>query len=405
MPEAEGRSGRDPSEQLARLQRVCRQRSVEVYRDQALYLQILREELRDSTRQALFRLISDVDPGRFSALPESSRRRFHVAVDGLIQRCSVLLTVEQLMHLMVQMDEEVRRRQARLSRDMLRGLAEQQQQQQQSSATPPPAREGLPQEPSGSVHLSFDLPVNDPQVYSALQPPSGQTPSAQTPSAPTPPAQPPTSQPPVSQPVPQPESAEAGTDMDVLRSLFQLAGDALEHSTSSLEEEIAEFSGASYEVGDQGLLPEMPDALLQWMDGLDQALSRRLRNLSHAVNVQMLRCGLAGTLLPVNLLEAVLRGQVETQSTATNLLRLRLPMAMGDVEQGVDVLCLLLRTSELEFDSHRLRRIRRRLHAHQRDLLTMVRQQRHWQRRRLDLEARSHWQSPTGPKSHPLTGD
>ena len=397
MPEAEGRSGRDPSEQLARLQRVCRQRSVEVYRDQALYLQILREELRDSTRQALFRLISDVDPGRFSALPESSRRRFHAAVDGLIQRCSVLLTIEQLMHLMVQMDEEVRRRQARLSRDMLRGLAEQ---QQQSSATPPAAGEGLPQEPSGSVHLSFDLPVNDPQAYSALQPPSSQPPSSQPA-----PGQPTSSQPPTSQSTSQPENAESGSDMDVLRSLFQLAGDALEHSTSSLEEEIAEFSGASYKVGDQGLLPEMPDALLQWMDGLDQALSRRLRNLSHAVNVQMLRCGLAGTLLPVNLLEAVLRGQVETQSTATNLLRLRLPMAMGDVEQGVDVLCLLLRTSELEFDSHRLRRIRRRLHAHQRDLLTMVRQQRHWQRRRLDLEARSHWQSPTGPKSHPLTGD
>lgn len=394
MPEAEGRSGHDPSEQLALLQRLCRQRSVEVYRDQALYLQILREELRDSTRQALFRLISDVDPGRFSALPESSRRRFHAAVDGLVQRCSVLLTIEQLMHLMVQMDEEVRRRQARLSRDMLRGLAEQQQ-QQQSSATPPPAREGLPQEPSGSVHLSFDLPVNDPQAYSALQPSSVQPPTSQ----------PPTGQPTSTPPGSQPENAEAGSDMDVLRSLFQLAGDALEHSTSSLEEEIAEFSGASYEVGDQGLLPEMPDALLQWMDGLDQALSRRLRNLSHAVNVQMLRCGLAGTLLPVNLLEAVLRGQVETQSTATNLLRLRLPMAMGDVEQGVDVLCLLLRTSELEFDSHRLRRIRRRLHAHQRDLLTMVRQQRHWQRRRLDLEARSHWQSPTGPKSHPLTGD
>ena len=271
MPEAEGRSGHDPSEQLALLQRLCRQRSVEVYRDQALYLQILREELRDSTRQALFRLISDVDPGRFSALPESSRRRFHAAVDGLIQRCSVLLTIEQLMHLMVQMDEEVRRRQARLSRDMLRGLAEQ---QQQSSATPPAAGEGLPQEPSGSVYLSFDLPVNDPQAYSALQPPSSQPPSSQ----PTP-GQPTSSQPPTSQPTSQPENAEAGSDMDVLRSLFQLAGDALEHSTSSLEEEIAEFSGASYEVGDQGLLPEMPDALLPWMDGLDQALSRRLRNL------------------------------------------------------------------------------------------------------------------------------
>ena len=390
MPEAQGRSGHDPSEQLARLQRLCRKRSVEVYRDQALYLQILREELRDSTRQALFRLISDVDPGRFSALPESSRHRFHAAVDGLIQRCSVLLTIEQLIHLMMQMEEEARRRQARLSRDMLRGLAEQQQQQQQpSSGTPSPTGDELPQEPSGSVHLSFNLPVNEPQAYSALQPPV---------------QQPPIQQPPTQQPPSQPENPEAGSEVDVLRSLFQLAGDALEHSTSSLEEEIAEFSGGHHHISDDGLMPEMPDALLQWMDGVDQALTRRLRNLSHAVNVQMLRCGLAATLLPVNLLEAVLRGQVETQSTTTNLLRLRLPMAMGEVEQGVDVLCLLLKTSELEFDSHRLRRCRRRLHAHHRDLLTMVRQQRHWQRRRLDLEARSHWQSPTGPNPHPLTG-
>ena len=378
MPEAQGRSGHDPSEQLARLQRLCRRRSVEVYRDQALYLQILREELRDSTRQALFRLISDVDPGRFSALPQSARHRFQAAVDDLIQRCSVLLTIEQLMHLMVQMEDELRRRQARLSRDMLRGLAEQQQPQQPSNSSPP-FREEPPAEPSGSVHLSFDLPVSDPQSYSAL-PPAVEAP-------------------------PQPEQQDAGSEVDVLRSLFQLAGDALEHSASSLEEEIAEFGRPDSRFSHEGLLPEMPDALLQWMDGLDHALSRRLRNLSHAVNVQMLRCGLASTLLPVNLLEAVLRGQVETQSTATNLLRLRLPMAMGDVEQGVDVLCLLLRTSELEFDSHRLRRCRRRLHAHRRDLLTMVRQQRHWQRRRLDREALSHWQSPADPNPHPLTGD
>jgi hypothetical protein len=31
----------------------------------------------------------------------------------------------------------------------------------------------------------------------------------------------------------------------------------------------------------------MPVALLQWMDSMDLALSRRLRNLSHAVNVQL----------------------------------------------------------------------------------------------------------------------
>ena len=89
----------------------------------------------------------------------------------------------------------------------------------------------------------------------------------------------------------------------------------------------------------------MPDALLAWMQGMDSALSRRLRNLSHAVNVQMLRIGLSQALLPVNLLEAVIAGQLETQASASNLIRLRLPLAMGDLEPGMDVLCVLLRAS------------------------------------------------------------
>ena len=84
---------------------------------------------------------------------------------------------------------------------------------------------------------------------------------------------------------------------------------------------------------------------------MDQALERRLRNLSHAVNVQMLRSGLAQTLLPISLLDAVLKGQIETQPTATNVLRLRLPLAVGELDQGMDVLCVLLRSNDLEFDS------------------------------------------------------
>ena len=137
---------------------------------------------------------------------------------------------------------------------------------------------------------------------------------------------------------------------------------------------------------------------------MDQALERRLRNLSHAVNVQMLRSGLAQTLLPISLLEAVLKGQVETQPTATNVLRLRLPLAIGDLDQGMDVLCVLLRSNDLEFDSLRLRQCRKRLRAHHHALLTMVRQQRHWQRRSLDREALTHWQNPSD-STQQLSGD
>ena len=64
---------------------------------------------------------------------------------------------------------------------------------------------------------------------------------------------------------------------------------------------------------------------------------------------------------------------------------------------GMDVLCVLMRSSEFEFDSHRLRRCRRRLRDQHRELLKMVRQQRHWERRCLDREARNPWQTSFDP--------
>ncbi len=58
MPVTDPSSAYDPNEQLARLGRLCRLRSIAVYREQALYLQILRDELGSAVRQALFSLIS-----------------------------------------------------------------------------------------------------------------------------------------------------------------------------------------------------------------------------------------------------------------------------------------------------------------------------------------------------------
>ena len=49
------------------------------------------------------------------------------SVKDLIDRCSVLLTVEQLMQLVRQMQEEQRRQQAHASRSMLQKLSRQTQ--------------------------------------------------------------------------------------------------------------------------------------------------------------------------------------------------------------------------------------------------------------------------------------
>ena len=159
------KSAYDPSEQLARLQRQCRLRSVAIYRDQALYLQVLRDEVQAATRQALFSLLSEVDPARFSRLSGIERSRFHAAVQDLTKRCSVLLTVEQLMHLVTQMHDEQRRQQAHASREMLQGLSKNLQETktatQQDQPDPPRLNRA---DPAGSVHLSLASPLGSPPV-------------------------------------------------------------------------------------------------------------------------------------------------------------------------------------------------------------------------------------------------
>ena len=387
MPISDPSSAYNPDEQLARLGRLCRLRSIAVYREQALYLQVLRDELGPAVRQALFSLMSETDPLRFNRLTEGQRTRFHAAIDNLINRCSVLLTVEQQMHLADQIQQEQLRHQARASRQMLQGLQQAAQQQQSEPSSQlsdlPPGASG------GSVELSMAPPLDQPQRFGIQSPPESRSRPHASPA-----------------PVPQPESQPSHDavdgaiqgDLDVLRSLFELAGEALEQP-SSPGSSVGGSSGSNPIEGENNLLPTMPVALLQWMDSMDLALSRRLRNLSHAVNVQLLRSGLAQALLPVNLLETVLIGQMETQASPSNLLRLQLPLAMGDLGPGMDVLCVLVRSSELEFDSFRLRRCRRRLRDQHQELLKMVRQQRHWERRCLDREARTPWQTPPDPKT------
>ena len=378
------KSAYDPSEQLARLQRQCRLISIAIYRDQALYLQVLREEVQAATRQALFSLLSEVDPARFSRLSAIERNRFHAAVEDLTKRCSVLLTVEQLMHLVRQMHDEQRRQQAHASREMLQGLSKNLQETKPSiqpdQPNPPPLNRS---DPAGSVHLSLASPLGSSPVAPQKAADESQNEVGEGSETVIP-----------GEEDDQPQSS----DLDVLQSLFQLAGDVMQPS-GPVEDWMLDAPTSSSHEGDDHLLPTRPDALLYWMQSMDLALSRRLRNLSHAVNVQMLRAGLAQALLPITLLEAVQRGQMETQPTASNVLRIRLPLAMGELEPGMDVFSILIRTSELEFDSHRLRSCRSRLREHHHALTKMVGQQRHWERRSLDREARTHWQTP--PDSTP----
>ncbi|MFO0016262.1 MAG: hypothetical protein ACK52U_06850 [Synechococcaceae cyanobacterium] len=140
-----------------------------------------------------------------------------------------------------------------------------------------------------------------------------------------------------------------------------------------------------------GALPKDPALLLVWLEGFEQALSRRLRNLSHAINVEFLRQDLSATLLPPSLLDAVLAGRLDTQSAPANLLRLPLPLPASAAPQGLVGHALLLRCGDLEGDHPQLRTCRQRLLHLRQEVRKMAQLQTRLQQRLRTQEAERLW--------------
>ena len=361
---AESRHRHDPDLQLERLADRCRSLSPSIYREQALYLQIVRDQLPRAVQTAIKHLLCDLD------LDSQIRRgdglkSFHLRVDSLVQRTSSLITIEQLL----------------VTADRLRADAQRSrllQVQALANAAEPP----VPEEPCYEVHLGLSLPLDRPDLVDGLLPSPQSSDKvvegdAEQPTKAVPP------------------SGQESTELDLLRSLFVLAGESME--AREIQEATVD-SMQSFEVSDvrelstsDQLMPSLPSDLLAWMSGLDAALSRRLRNLSHALNVELMRSGIIRSLLPIQLLEAAINGQVPSQSAQSNLLRLQLPLAVMTDEQSFDSHCLLLRSSELEFDHYALRRCRERIQKQRRYLSTLVVKERHWQRRSSTREVQTHW--------------
>jgi hypothetical protein len=140
-----------------------------------------------------------------------------------------------------------------------------------------------------------------------------------------------------------------------------------------------------------GLLPRDPVALLAWLEGMELALDRQLRDLSLALNRELLQCGLIRILLPPNLLEGVLRGQIEVQSSHPNLLHLPLPLANGRTGRVFRAQSILLRRADLELEHPRLRTVRSRLQQHRQERRRMAQQYHRLQRRIQAHEAEALW--------------
>ena len=350
-----------------------------LYREQALYLQLLRNLLLPSVRNALGHLLCERGE-RLSRLSPRKQFELQKTFDGLVQRCSSLLTVEQLMDLSRRLQKEASEYRQQAQREVSQSLQAEAESEQ-------------PEINRGGIELSLSPPIEHPDLLEGLLP--RMEAEVDQPSIEPMDEQPQS----VQDPIDSESSAEGTTtDFDLLRSLFLMAGEAMQQGDAAgeptrLESDVSGL-GASVPSADQSdreLLPSMPIALVSWLDGQEAALSRRIRNLSHALNVELLRAGLVSSLLPTTLLDAAIAGQLQALPSPSNLLRLKLPLPIHAQEQPLEILSVLVRPADLEYDNGSLRHSRYRLRQHRSNLLTMVQQQRHWQSRSTSQEVHSQW--------------
>ncbi len=386
----------DPADQISLL---CDQSQVigeVLYKEYALYLQVLREELLAVVRQTIFSLITHRGQNLLEQLAPEMRASFQSQVEKLVGRCCALLTVEQLMDLARQMEKEQELKQEEARREFLASMK-----------TPASFLE----EPEGSVNLSLSPPLENPERFKGSFIDSDKENSKRSnfdfdlsddalgtsQSIEEEMIDLKKSYGPERENIQMEEGREEDRQgFDVLRSLFAMAGDVIgsEKSSSNRDQKplISDSSiGNELKEVDEGFLPENPSELAAWVESLELALSRRLRNLSHALNVEMLRVGIVNSLLPIGLLDTALEGRLDSQHVAPNLLTLHIPVQNQLLEGGMEVVCVLLRTSELEFACPQLRRCRLQLKQRHTQLIKMVRQYRHWQGRFKSKEAHQQW--------------
>ena len=423
----------DVKRQLAHHQGQLAVSNPDLYRHLALYLQVLRSGLLTAVQQACFHLATQVEPSRYQELPSLQRQHLHQRMVSLVARTTTLLTVEQVAHLAGQLERK-RRNPKRSNQERLIAALE-------ARASMDGDAPSLPV-PEGSINLGMALPLApelfEPRSISGLLPmEDGSSPFGDRES--------------------QGSSQEDDSDFElpsdrdgaehlqaveamvaafgeVLASSLQAKGleasllsddsdeDSCDDSDASSRDDNDDDSDASSRDAsdevcgdiepetrsvapwDQAHLPRNPVDLLLWLDGFERAIAQRLRNLSHALNVELLRQGVSRSLLPVSLLDAALKGQLEPLSAPANVLRVPLPFGSPDGPAALEAGAVLLRLSDLELEQPKLRTCRSRVQQHRQELRRMAQHYRRLERRLQSLEAEQLWlQDITTAQAAPKT--
>ena len=381
-------SSYEPVRQLELVNLKCVSLGPDIYRSLAFYLQLTRSLLPKAIKDAIYQLIISNRNTLGPLNLDSEKESFYQRIDTTLSDNLSLLTIENLNAFADKLDKEKQKE----SYDLVNSLNE--------SIDDLESKADLDSSSSyNSVDLSYTLPTDNNIDLTSWDAHSSQLSSFnfnyedvrdQT----------------IDSDGLVDDSEKLGDDLvnaktekkdlDLLKSIFMLAGNITSPGKKILNRK-NEFNSPNDEASldndipeIDSLLPQSPQDLSHWLFTIDEALVRRLRNLSHLINMELIRVGIINSFLPTNLLDAVISGQVASINAPSNILRLRLPVSSASSNE-IDIECLLVRPSELEFDHIKLRQCRKKITQQRNILLKLVRQQRYWQSRSLAKEVREQW--------------
>ena len=384
----------DPLDQICLLKEKCNNISPHLYRVISIYLEELRNLLPQTIRTSLFSLITDRPGDDFGFSTFSSRKIFQMKIDKLVSDNISLITIEHLNELAKKIDEENIRNLNNVKEEILTRQNLKNQSEKSESMTS-----------VNSINLSLNPPLENLSIIEGwngeLQAPYSIDKKANYMKS--------TKSQTDHQTLNKKNEHEAlkdedknidafnlkSKDIEVLQSIFAMAEESSQIEFESNTEEISPESSSCEDVIDNRLLPQSPTGLYEWIISIDTALVRRLRDLSDSINAELLRSGLVNTLVPINILDAALSGQLISSKSISNILTFKLPTNNPLAPGGLDIDCLLITPSDMEFDNPKLRKNRTNIKHYQNVLLGMIKQQRYWQTRSLAEEVNREWWKDT----------
>ncbi len=384
----------DPLDQISLLKQKCNNISPYLYRANSFYLDELRNFLPQTIKTSLFSLITERLGDDFGFSTVSSRKTFQLKIDKLVSDNMSLITIEHLNELAKKIDEENIQQLNNVKDEMSNALHMKNDSEKSESFSnansvnisfmPPLDNLSITEGWTGELKAPYSIDVKEPYLKSKISESddlikdiTNEFDSLKD----------------------DVKSSDTfnlkSKDIEILQSIFALTDESISSDLDSKTEDSSHEPSSYEDAKNNRFLPQSPIGLYEWMISIDTALVRRLRDLSHSINTELLKSGLVNTLVPINILDAALSGQLISSKSISNILTFKLPTNNPLASGGLEIDCLLITPSDMEFDNPRLRKIRTNIKHYQNVLLGMIKQQRYWQGRSIAEEVKKEWWKDT----------